>query len=164
MSNEVAVETDKNSKEYLMTLDSETIVNRTIKAEAKLQSMRNTKEDEPKGEDLKPEPEVNTATQDFDTLYEERKFFENNPDFVESKDAILGYTSKWISYNEAMMLVERNDPTYLAREKTKQANFTSWDLPSNDKTSYTAEELMELPQGQYNKVMELEQAGKVKIT
>ena len=130
------VETTKTAEEYKESLR---------KAEAKIVELKKsnaTAEDKPKGEDLKPEPEVNTATQDFDKLYEERKFFENNPDFVESKDAILGYTSKGISYDEAKILVERNDPTYIARQKSKQSNFTSGDEPIGD--SYTMEQLAQI--------------------
>ena len=100
---------------------------------------------------------------DFDKRYEERKFFENNPDLAEFKESITSYTSKWLSFDDAKMIVEKKDPTYLSREKVKQSNFTSGWMPNTDKTSYTYDELSGLSQKQYNKVIELNQAGKVDI-
>ena len=135
------------------------------KAEAKIVKLKqsNTTAVEVTDEPAKEEPTASMTRDDFDKRYEERKFFENNPDLAEFKESITSYTSKWLSFDDAKMIVEKKDPTYLSREKVKQSNFTSGWMPNTDKTSYTQDEISGLSQKQYNKVIELNQAGKVDI-
>lgn len=130
------------------------------KAEAKIVEMK-------KSTTPAEKPEVETKGFDdeaFEKKYEEKKFFESNPDMLEYKDKLTEYTSKGIGYNEAKLLVENSDETIANRKVAAKIDFTSWDAPQNIVTQMTKAELEKLPQAEYNKVMDLRQEGKMTIT
>lgn len=150
---EVTVETTE-------TIDWE---QRAKKAEAKIVDMK--KSVTPKEESTE---EVKTETTGFDEeaferKYEEKKFFEANPDMLEYKDKLAEYTSKGIWFKEAKILVENSDETIANRKVASQINFTSWDTTQAQAT-YTRADLENMTQSEYNNVKALQEQGKVKIT
>ena len=64
------------------------------KAEAKIVEQKKSTKEEVTDEPAKEEPTASMTRDDFDKRYEERKFFENNPDLAEFKESITSYTSK----------------------------------------------------------------------
>jgi len=157
---------ENNAGGTVETPSIEELQKRLDKAEAKIVDLKkNSKEDKSVDPVETPDqPKAEFSSNDFDKMYEERKFFESNPDMVEFKEALNGYTSKWLSFDDAKALVEQKDETYLNRKKTQQANFTNWELPDTERLNYTQDELASMSQVQYNKVMEWYESWKINIT
>ena len=99
----------------------------------------------------------------FERKYEEKKFFEANPDMLEYKDKLAEYTSKGIWFKEAKLLVENSDETIANRKVASQTNFTSWDNPQAQAT-YTQEQVSKMPIEKRKQVWGQAKAGKVTIT
>lgn len=129
---------------------------RAKKAEAKIVDMK-------KGTQTQEEPQVGLSKAELEAFYSEKKFFESNPDMSEYKEKLSEYTSKGLSWEDARILVEKQDPSFENRKVTQKMNFTSWDTPDIGSTSYTQEELKNMPQDVYNRTMELVAQKKVKI-
>ena len=100
----------------------------------------------------------------FEKKYEEKKFFEANPDMLEYKDKLTEKTALGNSWADAKMLVENSDETIANRKIASQANFTSWDAPDLQQTSYTVGDLEKMNQSQYERAVQLQTEGKVKFT
>lgn len=109
------------------------------------------------------EPQAGLSKAELEAFYSEKKFFESNPDMSEYKEKLSEYTSKGLSWDDARVLVEKQDPSFENRKVTQKMNFTSWDTPDIGSTSYTQEELKNMPQDVYNRTMELVAQKKVKI-
>lgn len=152
---EVTVETTE-------TIDWE---QRAKKAEAKIVDMK--KSVTPKEESTE---EVKTETTGFDEeaferKYEEKKFFEANPDMLEYKDKLAEYTSKGIWFKEAKILVENSDETIANRKVASQINFTSWDTPSsNHYTMETLAQIWKVNPWKYAEIIADYKKGKVQVT
>ena len=152
----------ETSVETVETVDWE---QRAKRAEAKIVDMKkSTTEYSETGEEADLAEPKGLNTSELEAFYNEKKFFESNPEMSEYKDALAEYTSKWISWDKAKALVELDDPTIANRKVAKQANFTSWETPLPDSTTYSQDDLIKMPQAQYEKVMALKQEGKVVIT
>lgn len=80
----------------------------------------------------------------------------------EYKELFVEYTSKWLSLEDAEVLLKRKDPSIANREIANKTNFTSGEF-SSWKTTYSMDDLKNLSQFEYNKVMEMKQQGKVII-
>lgn len=102
------------------------------------------------------------SKEDLDKFYQEKRFFEDNKYLEEHKEDILWFTSKGLSFEDAKLLVEKKDPTIQNRATAQKTNFTSG-TPDFKQSTYTHDELVNLPQNEYNKVMELKKQGKVNI-
>lgn len=89
------------------------------------------------------------------------RFVDKNPEYEWKEDDIKNYLKKGLSIQDAKKLVEP-DETNNNRIKTKQASITSWEQGS-EQTTYTKEELVNLNQTEYNRVMDLKDAWKVVI-
>ena len=137
---EVTVETTKTTEELQESLR---------KAEAKIVEMKKSvtppERKEEEVAEVKTEPTETKGFDDeaFERKYEEKKFFESNPEMSEYKDKILEKTALGISLNEAKLLVENSDETIANRKVASQMNFTDWDASEWVKT-YTQEALYEL--------------------
>ena len=102
------------------------------------------------------------SKEDLDKFYQEKRFFEENKYLEEHKEDILSFTSKGLSFEDARLLVEKKDPTIQNRAIAQKTNFTSG-IPDFKQSTYTHDELANLPQNEYNKVMDLKTQGKVNI-
>ena len=140
----------------------ESLQAKLTKAEAKIVDMKKSTTEPSETETTKVEAGLNTN--ELEAFYNEKKFFESNPNMSEYKDKLAEYTSKWIDWDKAKALVELDDPTIANRKVAQQANFTSWEAPLTDSTTYSQDDLINMPQAQYERVMELRQKGKVVIT
>lgn len=153
---------EENAEVTVETTETvESMQAKLAKAEAKIVEMK--KSTTP----AEPEP-VTTETNGFDDAaferkYDEKKFFEANPNMSEYKEQLTEYVNKGISYDKAKALVELDDPTIANRKVAQKTNFTSWEAHIQQVT-YTMAELWELPQNEYNKVMALKAKGEVNIT
>jgi len=108
-----------------------------------------------------PEPTNTLSEIDIEKKVEEIEFFKSNPDLSEFKDTIKDYTSKGLSLQEASTLA-KSDPTYINRKKANDMSISGGES-SSKKTTYTSSELAKLSQADYNKVMDLRDAGKVTV-
>lgn len=139
---------------------------RAKKAEAKIVELKKTpKETTPEAEPVKEEPK-GMSTDDFNAMYEERKFFENNSELAEHKDTLKDLVSKGNSWEDAKFLLERRDPTIAARQNTNSMDM-SWDLYTPEKTTYTESEveaIADKDQAAYNALMEKVDKGEAVIT
>ena len=152
-----AVETTKTAEELQESLR---------KAEAKIVELKKSNAT-PKEEPKEEAPKAETTGFDenaYKKLREEEKFFESNPDMSEYKEQLKEKLAKGYTWADAKLSVENNDETYLNRKNAQKANFTNWELPNTEKSSYTQEELKSLPQAQYNKVIEWHKSWKITIT
>ena len=135
------------------------------KAEAKIVDMKKSSTKEPEVKEVTPETtEKPVETNNFMTRedYESEEFFKNNNELKEHKDYILEKVSKGNTWEEAKALLKLKDPTIENREKTKQSNFTYWDVPV-DKTTFTEAQLWDMTQEDYNRAMDAVDAGKAKV-
>lgn len=107
-------------------------------------------------------PETWLSRDEMETFYQEKKFFETNPTMLEHKDEIDKFTSKGYSLKHAMSAVIENNPDIAARQNTQNSNFTTW-TPDFSKTEFSKADLEAMNQFDYNKVMDLQEKGKVKI-
>lgn len=80
---------------------------------------------------------------DVKKMLDENKFYSDNPNMVEHKEAIEKFTSNWLSHEDAMTLVMKNDSTIAARANTNNSNFTDW-ASWGGKKSYSQEDLYNL--------------------
>jgi len=97
-------------------------------------------------------------------MLDEREFYNSNPDMAEHKEAISKFTSTGeVSLEQAKRLVVDANPDIVARQNTQKSNFTSW-TPDFSKTEYSVSDLEGMSQFEYEKVMDLKDEGKVKIT
>lgn len=157
MSEENAVDTVETTK------TAEELAESLRKAEAKIVELKKT------ATPAKEESvEVKTETvwfdeEAFERKYEEKKFFESNPDMLEYKDKLAEYTAKGIWWKEAKVLVENSDETIANRKVASQTNFTSWE-PAVNTPTYSRQDLEKMSQEEYNKVKDLQEQGKVTIT
>ncbi len=154
------VDTTKTTETSEKVIDWEA---RAKKAEAKIQDIKNS--ETPKGEVKEETPVTETPIvkpEDMEKFYEERKFFENNPDLVEHKEKLKEYNEKGLSWDKARKLVEDDDPTIANRKVAKQINFTSWEVPSD--ATVTNKQLEDMSQEEYTKARDLMKAGKLKLT
>ena len=103
------------------------------------------------------------SSEEMEKFYNEKKFYETNPWMEEYKEQLSEFTSKGNSLEDAKYLLEKNDPTIANRKIANQTNFTAWEPANNSKTTYTMDELKNLSQIDYNRVMELKAKGKVNI-
>lgn len=159
---QVGVETTETVETLTAKLEAE--AKARAKAEAKIVDMKKSTTPEVKEE---PKEEVKATGFDedaFEKKYEEKKFFESNPDMIEYKDKLTEYTSKGIWWKEAKLLVESSDETIANRKVASQTNFTSWDKPIDIVTQMTKADLENLSQTEYNRAMELRKEGKLTIT
>ena len=159
MSTENAEGTVENTK------TAEELQESLRKAEAKIVELKKstaTPKEEPQEEAPKAET-VGFDEEAFEKKYEEKKFFEANPDMLEYKDKLAEYTSKGIWFKEAKLLVENSDETIANRKVASQTNFTSWDVPQAQAT-YTRADLENMTQSEYNNAKALQEQGKVTIT
>ncbi len=97
----------------------------------------------------------------LEKMLEERDFYKANPSLTEYKDKISEYTSKWISFEKAVKLLEMDDETIINRRNTQRSNFTSWE--AGETTTYTQEAVSKMPIDQAKKLWALRKEGKVKI-
>lgn len=95
----------------------------------------------------------------FAKLYQEQKFFEENPDMLEHKDKIKEYTSKDLTHKQAMKLVIEENPDIINRQTIQKSNFTAWS-PDIWKTSFTKEDLSNMNYPEYKKAMWLIESWK----
>lgn len=147
------VETTKTAEELEAALK---------KAEAKIVEMK--KSATPEQVEAKEETSEAPATvkpEDMEKFYEERKFFESNPDLLEHADKLKEYNSKGIGWDEAKALVELKDPTIANRKVAKKMNFTAGDIPADSTVSN--KELESMSQEDYTKARDLMKAGKLKL-
>lgn len=155
------------NREALLEKSPEELAELVMKASAGTIRYKNELEELKKHTPTEQRPNEVKATEnnkgDFEAFYAEKKFFEENPEMSEYKDKLTEYTSKGLSWEEARTLVSNQDPSIANRKVASQSNFTAWDTP-NFKTSYSQDELKNLPQIEYNRVMELRNQGKVYIT
>jgi len=140
---------------------------RLAKAEAKIVDLKvNSKTPAPIETQEVTNTEVKTSyltDEDLDKRLEERNFLNSNPDLAEYKDSLKTYVDKWLSWEDAKTLLERNDTTFLNRAKSNSMNLTNWDS-SSAKTTYTKKELEDLPtQEAYNAVKDLIDSWKATI-
>lgn len=143
---------------------------RAKKAEAKIVDMKKTPEDQAEVEEATEVTKVaevansNLTRDDLDKYYEERTFFESNPDLSEHKEQLNKYVDTGLSFKQAKVLLEQADPTINNRKTTKQSNFTAGDTPK-DVQVFTTEQLGDpnLSQKDYNRAMELVDSGKAKL-
>lgn len=137
---------------------------RAKKAEAKIVDMKNNQTETVKAEETpKTEPAVETHNYMTRADFEKEKFFEANSELVEHKDKINEYVSKGYSLEDAKTVLLAKDETIANRKTTQNSNFTDW-VADIQQTSYTREELWDLPQAKYNEVMKLRKEGKITIT
>lgn len=108
-------------------------------------------------------PEAWLSRDELEKFYEEKQFFEKRPEMSEYKEQLNEFTSKWLTFEQAEKLVRDANPDIVARQNTQKSNFTAW-TPDFNKSSYSMDDLKNLPQNEYNKVMELNAQGKVNIT
>lgn len=80
----------------------------------------------------------------------------------EYKDLFVEYTSKWLSLEDAEVLLKRKDPSIANREIANKTNFTSWEFAWST-TSYSQEQVSKMPMEQRKKVWQMHKEGKVKI-
>lgn len=131
---QTGVETVKTAEELAESLR---------KAEAKIVELKKTATPV-KEEVIEPQEQNNWFDEEaFERKYEEKKFFESNPDMLEYKDRLLEKKALGNSWEEAKLLVENSDETIANRKVASQTNFTSWEVPSNW-NMYTMEELAEI--------------------
>ena len=138
---------------------------RAKKAEAKIVSDRKANEDQTIPETIPEVKEVQTNTFMTRDDYQAEEFFKNNADLSEHKDYIMEKVSKGNSFDEAKALAKLKDPTIENRKKAKQANFTAWETPVELK-SFSMETLEDknLSQADYNRIMDMVDSGKAKLT
>lgn len=103
------------------------------------------------------------SREQLEKFYEEKKFFETNPNMLEYKDQLNDFTSKGLSFEQAKKLVIDWNPDIVARQQAQQSNFTDW-TPNLTKNTYSMSELANLWQKEYNKVMKLREQWKINIT
>lgn len=157
MSEENAEGTVENTK------TAEELQESLRKAEAKIVELKKSTATPEKPKEEAPAETTGFDEQAFERKYEEKKFFEANPDMVEYKDKITEYTSKGINFAKAKILVEADDETIKNRKVASQTNFTSWDVPQAQ-ASYTQEQVAQMPIEQRKQVWGQAKAGKVTIT
>ena len=82
-----------------------------------------------------------------------RDFISSNPDMKGYENDLRDYLSKWISHEEAKILIERKDKTIENRKKLETMNVSNSELWGTSlKSKYTKEELGKLDSVTYNKV------------
>lgn len=151
MSEEIAVDTVETTE--TPDIDWEA---RAKKAEAKIVELKKT------GTQTQEEPQAGLSKQELEAFYNEKKFFESNPDMSEYKDKLSEYTSKGLSWEEARVLVEKQDPSFENRKVSQKMNFTAWDIPVDNVV--TKEMLAQADQNEYNRLMDMVESGKAKLT
>ena len=132
---------------------------RAKRAEAKIVELKKT------GTQTQDEPQAGLSKQELEAFYNEKKFFETNPDMFEYKDKLSEYTSKGLSWEEARVLVEKQDPSFENRKVSQKMNFTAWDTP-DDTSSYTMEQLADIGKrnpSKYAQIMADYKSWKVKV-
>lgn len=138
---------------------------RALKAEAKIiDDKKSTNPSQTETVTTNSETQVDTNTPNYMTRedFEKEKFFEANTELSEHKDKINEYVSKGYSLQDAKTVLLSQDETIQARKITQNTNFTSW-TPDFSQNVYSQDELMKLPQHEFNKVMEMKAQGKVII-
>ena len=95
------------------------------------------------------------------TDFEVTRFVDRNPEYEWKEDQIKSYLKRWLTMDEVKRIVEPNQEV-ANRQKTNQTTITAWEYWW-DQTSYTKDELANMSQAEYNKVMDLKDAWKVVI-
>ena len=154
---------DNNADGTVETPSVEDLQAKLLKAEAKIVDMK--KSSTPETPEVKVEEVKTPETPNFMTRqdFEAERFFENNKDYTEHKDFILEKVSMGNSFHEAKALAKLKDSTIENRQKTKQSNFTTWEVPI-DKQSFTMDQLWDMSQDDYNRAMDLVDSGKAKVS
>ena len=147
---EVTVETTETVEE---------LQERLRKAEAKIVDMK--KSTTPAKEEA-PKVETQGFDEDaFEKKYEEKKFFESNPDMVEYKEMLLEKVSKWNSWKEAKLLVENSDSTIAERKKTNSMDI-SW-KPAVWGNKITQEQISKLPPMERAEIYKMQANGEIEV-
>ena len=93
---------------------------------------------------------------------EERDFYKENPDLVERKKEIDGYVAKWLKYEEAKLLVTRDERRRESNAKRSNSQrITGSSKPTQ--SHYTTADLEAMNQAEYNSVMERREKGEVTV-
>lgn len=96
----------------------------------------------------------------LEKMLNEREFYKNNPWMVDYKDQISEFTSTGkVSLEQAQKLVIDSNPDIVARQNTKNSNFTDW-ISWGSKKSYSQEQLQKLPHAEKMQVLRDIDAGK----
>jgi len=82
------------------------------------------------------------------------RFIDSNPDLAWYEDDLKGYMDKWLTLDDAKLLLKSKDPVLQNREKVQQISVT-WGDSWNSKTTYSTQDLEKLSRSEYNKVMNL---------
>lgn len=155
---QVGVETTETVETLTAKLEAESQAR--AKAEAKIVDMK--KSTTPAKEVVKEETPTTFDEATFEKKYEEKKFFESNPDMLEYKDKFADYTAKGIGYKEAKILVENSDETIANRKKASQTNFTNWDTPVS-MDSYSMEDIAKMSPEERINVYKMRDAWKIQV-
>lgn len=147
-TNEVVANTENNQEIDYKALYEESKAEAEAKAEKvnELEGLIQKHKKKPKSEETKQDTNIDVESIVQKTIEKER-FYAENPEMSEYKDAINEFISKGLSYSDAKVLVMRNDPTIQARKNTSNANFTDWMSWGGTKT-YTQEQLANMPRDQ----------------
>lgn len=125
---------------------------RLKKAESKLVEYKKQAKQTPK------ETEWDVLTKkDLDIV----RFIDKNPEYEWKEDEIKSFLSKNLTLDQAIKLVKPNEEV-INRQKTKQASITAWEQWW-EQVTYTKDEIAWLSQSEYNRIMDLKEAGKVVI-
>jgi len=89
-------------------------------------------------------------------------FIANNPEFEEHKKDLEVYKKKGLSLDEAKIIIENKDPILKNRQKANVWNISQWSY-GGKQVEYTKQELADLPQSEYNKVMQRYEKWEIKI-
>lgn len=95
----------------------------------------------------------------LEKFYEEKKFFETNPDLTDYREQLNEFTSKWLSFDDAKALLERKDPTIANRKIANKTNFTSW-VASNWPVTFSRQQLEDMSLEEYKKAKTMIKDGK----
>lgn len=114
-----------------------------------------------KKESSEPKDDVMTKAE-----YAKMRFLEANPELNDYEKELGDYHKKWLSFEEAKVLILNSDKARQNREKLNSLGLSDWEA-SSKKTSYSMSELDKLassnPQ-EYARVRNEMDAGKIKMS
>ena len=89
-------------------------------------------------------------------------FITKNPEFEEHKTDLESYKKKWLSLDEAKIIIENRDPILKNRTVANTWNISQGNYGGNQ-AEYTKAELADLPMNEYKKVMARYDKWEIKI-
>ena len=109
-------------------------------------------------QEAKKEPEViatevkvGVSPEEVQRMLQEERFYQDNPSLAEYKEELNKYTSKGLSFDQAKILLEKEDPAIVNKNKTNSLWVTQWVNVSEN--VYSDEQLTNMSQADYNRAM-----------